>query len=119
MRRVYGGGSAIILATFILDMWLPINYDLAASWSLTLLALFVTAFGPLRILVELASRPDRRNTPCQEHLPDDRALVNRSVGVDRHRLHVPAAVPVRHLRSWRAFVHHDVHRAVACAASEQ
>lgn len=44
MRRVYGGGIAIIVATFLLDTWLPIDYELAASWSLTFLALFVTAF---------------------------------------------------------------------------
>ncbi|MGB3484035.1 MAG: hypothetical protein WBB07_17695 [Mycobacterium sp.] len=45
MRWVYGGGLGIILATFLADgIGLPVDYRLAANWSLTFFAVFVTAF---------------------------------------------------------------------------
>lgn len=44
MRWIYGGGVAIILTTFLADIGLPVDYRLAANWSLTIGAVFVTAF---------------------------------------------------------------------------
>lgn len=44
MRWVYGGGIAIILVTFLADISRTVDYNLAANWSLTGGAMFVTAF---------------------------------------------------------------------------
>lgn len=44
MRWIFGGGIAIILVTFLADIGLHVNYELAANWSLTVGALVVTAF---------------------------------------------------------------------------
>lgn len=47
MRRIYGVGIAIIVMTFLADVWLPIDYWRAAAWSLTLAAVVITVFTVL------------------------------------------------------------------------
>lgn len=44
MRWVYGAGAGVIVATFIADIWLTVDYQQAAAWSLTVGAVFITVF---------------------------------------------------------------------------
>jgi hypothetical protein len=47
MRWIYGVGGAVIVFTFLSDLWWAINYELAANWSLTVLTVCVTVFTVL------------------------------------------------------------------------
>ena len=45
MRRWYGFGVGVVAATYIADIWLPINYQLAADISLICIAVWASLFA--------------------------------------------------------------------------
>lgn len=47
MPWIYGGGFLVMLATFVADAWVHVDYWRAAAWSLTCGAVFVTVFTVL------------------------------------------------------------------------